>query len=629
MNIYQFLKKYKIYIPTPIIYSVVSGSYSIEYPNKGDVTTESTFTASLLSSIPGDITIYPSSSNSDGVFSPASITLNNSSPTQNFYYTPSVWGARSISYTNDLGVENPPSHNFVSRIQCGSIGNPVHTGAISVNLGGFSILTGSSLWLREFARIISGEPVSPQSEGIINKLTQGNYKLSFVAGATWKGVNSNYTNPFNVVSGNTEFYPLQTISYPNIFNPTGMPFIQGLAQQTWPPTYRCISGMYQGYVHVTGSHTSKFLDLKSGDTLMFWCNGFGYPIFADPNVYTVQSVLTDSVLVLETPYVGPNHEFPIVQGPYNRAATYEESFSSDAHFLVYLRNEETGGADLYETYDIKTSGNTLRCSSSVLYLYDETLSPPNRIGSTTAAGVPMTPLILNYEEAANDTINHCLGMTLTNYGGILQNSCVWPGIALAAGLPRTGVPYGGRFRLRKDWYDANVGSFSQINKNILRSMRDYGLMVTDGGTMLQVWIAGDDRWNPADFAALRTIPASALEVPISADAPQWSISGPESGACNVLAGPWTWNYLIDDNINSPAGNWYLRASLDPTMAGYTQTGPVFAQTASGHGPYTYNWTPTQSGLYYFQLTSFGQNGYWNGPPSVSGVSLAQFTFLSY
>lgn len=627
MNIYQFLQRYRIYTPVPL-YSVVSGSYSISYPNGGDVATSSFFTASLLSSIPGSMVVTPVASNNDGVFSPATVTLSNASPTQQFAYTPSLWGVRSISYSNDIGATDPSSHNFVSKIQTGPIGYAIPSGAIGANLGGFSILNGSSLWLREFTRIISGEPKSAQSDGIIAKLTAGSYKMRFVAGASWKGQNSSYTTPFNVVSGNTEFLPLKTVTYPNAMSPTGMPFIQGLAQQTWPYFFGLVSGVKPGHVHITGSQVSNFSVYKSGDTVLFSCNGFGFPIFFDPTYYEVQSVITDAVLVLKTPYMGPTNAFAYISGPYNRSATYEDSFPSDAHLHVYLRNEETGGGDLYEGYNTYTSGSNLRCTSSVFYDYEDTRSPANNVGTTTAAGIPMAPLTLTYDEAANDRINHCIAMTLTNYGFILQNKCVWPGLAVAAGLPGTGVPYGGRFRLRKDWCDANSGSFSPINRNILKAMRDYGLIVADGGLMLDIWIAGDDRWNPSDFTALSNIPASALEVPYSADAPQWSLTGPVSGACGVSAGPWTWNYLIDDNINLPRSDWYIKYTFNP--GGSFTTGPaVFFQDYSGRGPYTFNWTPPQTGLYYCYLQAFNQNGYWLGPPSVTGVSPANFTFLSY
>lgn len=627
MNFFQFLQRYRIYTHVPL-YSVVSGSYSITYPTGGDVATSSFFTASLLSSIPGSMVVTPTASNGDGVFSPTTVTLNNGSPTQQFAYIPSLWGVRSISYSNDIGATDPSSHNFVSKIQTGPAGRAIPSGVIGVNLGGFSVLNGSSLWLREFTRIISGEPKSAQSDGIIAKLTAGSYKMSFLGGVHWKGANSSYTTPFNVVSGDTPLWPLKTVTYPNAKSPTGWPVFQGTAQQTWPYFFGLISGVTKGHVHITGSHISQFTLFKSGDTILFSCNGFGYPIFFDPTYYVVQQVVDNDLLIIDKPYQGPNNAFAYLSGPYNSNPTYEDALFSDAHLFTYLRNEETGGADLYEGYNVIESGGTTRCTSSAYYAYDETLSPANNVGTTTAAGIPMAPLILTYDEASNDRIKHCLGMTLTNYGFILQNKCVWPGLAVAAGLPGTGVPYGGRFRLRKDWCDANSGSFSPINRNILKAMRDYGLIVADGGIMLDVWVANDDRWNPADFTALRTIPASALEVPYSADAPQWSLTGPESGACNVSAGPWTWTYLIDDNINIPRSDWYIKYSFNP--GGSFTTGPaVFFQDYSGRGPYTFNWTPTQTGLYYCYLQAFGQNGYWLGPPSVTGVSQANFTFLSY
>ena len=626
----------------------VSGSYTVNSPSIGDVAIQSNdFLVQLTSTISGSITIIPSSTNNDGTFSPTSLTLNNSVTSGTFTYTPLVWGSRNIVFNNNIGT-TPPSSNYISRIRTGPC-QSLPSGNLAPNLGSFNIINNNNIWWNEFGRDISGEAVSVNSSKYIDILSSYGASIITSYSETIQNRNSAYQDVYTVESGNIGFLPLATVVYPAVNNPSSFPFYQGITQQSWPWSTDVIgiSGLInKSYNVLCQSGSSSLLShFRAGDKILFSNPGYqGNPVYCS-DYYIVSGVINNFQLVLTTAYKDSTKSYGIITGPWNRTLAYEDPgypfFSntlSDGHVLAYVRDENNGYADLWEAYNLYTSGvskDKLICTSSVHYQYTDTTSPPNPAGSTTAAGVPMLPLMLNYDEAVNNRINHCLGTTIQNWQGALRFRCVWPALQAAAGLTYQGIPYGGRLRLRQDWLAAHSGSFSQINRNILGSMAKYGLMITDGGLNLNVWTTNDDRWSKTDLDALNGIPASGFEVVASAETPQYSLTGPASGSHLVSNGPFVFSYLINDNINMPAWDTYLQ---------YSTNGTTFSNAAyyglSTNRIRNMFWTPPTTGLFYLRIFHFDQfsggkavcsPSCWLGPPMLdpSGNNLGVMTFLSY
>jgi hypothetical protein len=92
----------------------------------------------------------------------------------------------------------------------------------------------------------------------------------------------------------------------------------------------------------------------------------------------------------------------------------------------------------------------------------------------------LAPLILRLQEykqaiATGGTINHALRMTLQN--GYLHNAFLWPGTTSSnAGAGQN--YYGERVRLKSNF---KTSSFSPIAQILLTQMKQYGLIIADGG----------------------------------------------------------------------------------------------------------------------------------------------------
>jgi hypothetical protein len=140
------------------------------------------------------------------------------------------------------------------------------------------------------------------------------------------------------------------------------------------------------------------------------------------------------------------------------------------------------------TFDLKT--NRLR---------------PDEWTSTDAAGLPVFPAIVRYDELRRGIINHALRVTVTKS----QRAFVHPATHFASqsndpNLPRMGE----RIRLRRDY---RTSGFSPIVRTILEGLKRYGMFVADHGIDWAISVAPDER-IPILHAELRRIQGAAFEV---------------------------------------------------------------------------------------------------------------------
>lgn len=107
--------------------------YYLSGPSSGDINVPSSnFTVRLPdgSTMTGAVIITPHGG--VGLFTPSTVTLSEANPIATFTYTPTTYGSRSISTTNNRGMDNPPQIEFtpttdtytLSGPASGSVGTP-------------------------------------------------------------------------------------------------------------------------------------------------------------------------------------------------------------------------------------------------------------------------------------------------------------------------------------------------------------------------------------------------------------------------------------------------------------------------------------------------------------------------
>jgi hypothetical protein len=175
----------------------------------------------------------------------------------------------------------------------------------------------------------------------------------------------------------------------------------------------------------------------------------------------------------------------------------------DRHILSV--NRQT--CRIYEIYNNYPAGtvastppyNALTAQSG--WQYDSmTYSLPTS-GATDAAGLALAPTTLSLDDIRSGRIGHALRVTFGN--AYLAPQFVWP--ATGNAYPWGQVPYGTRFRLKANF---DISRFSPIAKVILTGLKQYGMLISDGGSNWDIVAATDLTEDRDVLAALFEIGAS-------------------------------------------------------------------------------------------------------------------------
>ena len=160
--------------------------------------------------------------------------------------------------------------------------------------------------------------------------------------------------------------------------------------------------------------------------------------------------------------------------------------TGDRHVLVLDRDSCT----LYEVYAAyPQAGGSWQAGSGAIYDLDSYALRPRGWTSADAAGLPILPGLVRYDEVAAGEIRHALRFTVPQ----TQKRYVWPARHYASSL--TGAQYppmGKRFRLKASF---DVSTFSAEVQVILRALKKYGMILADNGSAWFISGVPDPRWN--------------------------------------------------------------------------------------------------------------------------------------
>ncbi|MEQ1635147.1 MAG: BACON domain-containing protein [Methylococcales bacterium] len=251
-------------------------------------------------------------------------------------------------------------------------------------------------------------------------------------------------------------------------------------------------------------------------------------------------------------------------GQYPINSTFKIEEGSDHHLLTL----DTETCKLYEVFNTSNANGWKGDSGAIWDLKSNALRP---IGWTSAdaAGLPVLPGLVRYEEVEAGAINHAIRFTMQR-----TNSYVWPGTHLTSGKP--GVltntpPLGARFRLKADF---DISPFDPKLQVILQAMKTYGIINADNGGNWFISGAPDPRWNDELLSSLSKIKGSAFEAvdesclmvssssaeanpsqcaALSKDRPVINAATPNLAGCQIFPADNVWNTPIDQlplHVNS-------------------------------------------------------------------------------
>lgn len=161
-------------------------------------------------------------------------------------------------------------------------------------------------------------------------------------------------------------------------------------------------------------------------------------------------------------------------------------WGSDHHILVV----NTSTCFLYEIYDASFSGGSWSGGSGAIWDLGSNTLRPIEWTSADAAGLPILPGLVRYDEIVSGAINHAIRFTASD-----TNSFIWPARHLTSGSPGavTSVPpMGARFRLKASFDISGYPTGMQV---ILQSMKTFGIILADNGSDWYISGAPDERWD--------------------------------------------------------------------------------------------------------------------------------------
>ncbi len=191
-------------------------------------------------------------------------------------------------------------------------------------------------------------------------------------------------------------------------------------------------------------------------------------------------------------------------GPYPIPSNALVEAGSDKHLIVL----DTANRKLYELYNAtRNSDNSWKAGSGAIYDLTSNKLRPDYYTSADAAGLPIFPGLVRYEEVAiKKEINHALRFTVQNS----RNAFVHPATHGASESYDSNLPpMGIRVRLKSSF---DISKFTPNIQVILKALKKYGMFLADNGSNWYISGSPDSRWSDEELNQIKTIKGSNFEV---------------------------------------------------------------------------------------------------------------------
>ena len=174
--------------------------------------------------------------------------------------------------------------------------------------------------------------------------------------------------------------------------------------------------------------------------------------------------------------------------PWNAPIEGGAAATGDRHVLVV----DHSTCKLYETWDSHPGSSPTAAwyagSGAVFDLRSNALRQAG-LTSADAAGLPILPGLVRYDEVAAGNIDHAIRITVPR----TRNAFIWPARHQASSSSDPArPPMGAWLRLKSS---VNTGGLSHDARVIAEAMKTHGVIVADNGSSWYIGGAPDERWN--------------------------------------------------------------------------------------------------------------------------------------
>lgn len=207
------------------------------------------------------------------------------------------------------------------------------------------------------------------------------------------------------------------------------------------------------------------------------------------------------------------HESDPGPHPIPRKARIEGGRRSNGDRHVLVLEQDSGDADdacrlieLYRAFPPKDGKPWKADQASVFDLGRSLPQRPDGWTSADAAGLPILPGLVRYDEVEAGFVDHAIRITFERTRrAYLSPASHFASEECGSTLP----PMGMRLRLREGY---ELGGMSPEARTIAQALKTYGAIVADNGSNFYITGASDSRWDDDALSDLKQIPGSAFEV---------------------------------------------------------------------------------------------------------------------
>lgn len=235
-----------------------------------------------------------------------------------------------------------------------------------------------------------------------------------------------------------------------------------------------------------------YIQAHGGDNL--------HPDFGENPTYGIPYVVVPANQPL-VPITYDAYEDESDPGPFPIPLNAPVESGSDRHVLVL----QQGSCTLFELGVARRSGAGWLAAGGAMFDMTSNALRPLGWTSTDAAGLPILPGLVRYEEVAAGHIDHALRITFD----VTRRGYILPATHFASSVTDVNAPaMGQRLRLKASF---DVNGLSGQARVIAVAMQTYGVIVADNGSNWFFQGAPSSGWVDADLNQLKSIPGSAFE----------------------------------------------------------------------------------------------------------------------
>ncbi len=190
------------------------------------------------------------------------------------------------------------------------------------------------------------------------------------------------------------------------------------------------------------------------------------------------------------------------KGPYSIPRKPKIEAGSDRHIITVDKKR----CKLYELFDARKGKGKWRAGSGAIFDLGSNKLRPAGWTSADAAGLPILPGLIRYEEVRRGEIDHAVRFTVER----TQRAYVYPARHYASDSRSKSLPpMGLRVRLKSSY---DTSGFPHQARTVLNALKRYGMLLADNGG--DWFISGEPNpdWDNDDLRSLKQVKGKHFEV---------------------------------------------------------------------------------------------------------------------